>query len=92
MYNLEELTEKVHRLKELMRQAEDINTTIDNIKNDIKAHMEKNDLTELVGEDWKVTWKSIDSMRFDQKSFSSKHPELFESFKVSSSSRRFDVK
>lgn len=92
MYNMEELTEKVHQLKELERQKDDIETKISILKEYIQEIMTAEGVTELVGDDWKVTWSTVESRRFDQSGFKASHPDLFEEFRVLSESRRFTVK
>lgn len=89
MYNSDELTDKVHLLKKLKRDAEDLESQIKNLENELKSEMEEKGVSELTGEDWKITWNYVNSNRFDQSAFKTIHPDLFESFKVATSSRRF---
>lgn len=89
MYNNEELNEMVHRLRELNREAEEINSLIESIKNDLKSEMTERGEYELVGDDWKITWNLVSSRRFNQSLFKSSHPDLFEHYLALSESRRF---
>lgn len=46
---------------------------------------------ELSGNDWKVTWKLVNSRRFDAKAFKATHAELYNQYCSETSSRRFVV-
>jgi predicted phage-related endonuclease len=92
MYSKKTLTEKVHRLRELERQVSDLEIEIENLKDELKQDMEKRQVNELIGDDWKITWSSYESSRFDQKGFKVDHPQLFEQYRYKISSRRFSIK
>ena len=92
MYSQKKLTEKVHRLRELERQMSDIEIEIENLKDALKSDMDKRGVTELVGDDWKITWNFYGSSRFDQKEFKEDHPELYEQYQREYASRKFLVK
>ena len=57
----------------------------------IKAHMTAIDADTLAGIDYKITWKSVTSSRFDSTAFKKAMPELAERFTRSTTSRRFVV-
>ena len=92
MYSQKKLTEKVHRLRELERQMSDIEIEIENLKDALKSDMDKRGVTELVGDDWKITWNFYGSSRFDQKVFKEDHPELYEQYRHVYEVRKFLVK
>lgn len=92
MNNMNKLTKKIHRIKELERMIEELSTESENLKNDVKSIMTEQKVDELSGDDWKVTWKMVSSNRFNQSVFKEAHPDLYESFKTLSESRRFIVK
>ena len=52
-----EIASKVAELRELKRMAEDLNAEIEALQDSIKDHMAANEVDELAGTDWKVTWK-----------------------------------
>lgn len=89
MYNKEQLTERVHSLKELRRQAEDLAERIKVLEDDLKNEMTSRNEYELEGDDWKISWKEVVSNRFSQSTFKAAHPDLFESYLKESVSRRF---
>ena len=49
------------------------------------------DADTLTGIDYKITWKSVTSSRFDSTAFKKAMPELAERFTKSTTSRRFVV-
>lgn len=92
MCTMNKLTEKVHTLRQLESEVVAMNSRIEALKNEIKEELNRRGVSELVGDDWKVTWNSYSSSRFDQSAFRKAHPDLYESFKVISESKRFTVK
>ena len=77
---LEELNDQIEKLK---RQAEEI-------KDEIKNFM--GDEEELITENYVVKWTNVTSSRFDSATFKLKYPDLYDSFKTPSYSRRFSFK
>ena len=61
------------------------------IERAIKAHMTAIDADTLTGADYKITWKTVTSSRFDSTAFKKAMPELAERFTKSTTSRRFTV-
>ena len=61
-----EMTIKVQQLRELRRMADELDEEMEAIKDEIKAHMTAADITELVGVDYKISWKPVESKRFDK--------------------------
>lgn len=49
------------------------------------------DADTLTGADYKITWKTVTSSRFDSTAFKKAMPELAERFTKSTTSRRFIV-
>lgn len=92
MCSKKKLDEKVKKLKELIRKSEDLDIQIDNLKNELKEEMTTRGVTELKGDDWVVTWNTVSSNRLDQTLLKSCHPEIYESCKVVTESKRFIVK
>ena len=83
------LGKKVATLKELKAEREALDKKIAEIEDVLKSEMTERNEYELVGKNWKVTWTKVTSSRFDQRSFKEAHPNLFESYKTVSESRRF---
>lgn len=92
MMNNVELTEKVRLLKQLDRKMSDLETRIENLKNELKEEMTSRGVDELKGEDWVITWKSVSSKRFDQSAFKALNPTMYEDYSKITESKRFVVK
>ena len=86
-----ELIAKLNELSELRRMVEELNAEIEGVQDAIKAHMTAIDADTLTGTDYKITWKTVTSSRFDSTAFKKAMPELAERFTKSSTSRRFTV-
>lgn len=86
-----EIQSKVNELRELRRMADELTAEIESIQDAIKAHMTAIDADTLTGADYKITWKTVTSSRFDSTAFKKAMPELAERFTRSSTSRRFTV-
>lgn len=86
-----EIQSKVNELRELRRMADELATEIEAAQDAIKAHMTAIDADTLTGIDYKITWKTVTSSRFDSTAFKKAMPELAERFTKSTTSRRFVV-
>lgn len=92
MYTKKKLAEKVYRLKELEIQQDKTEREIEKIRNQIKHDMDQRDVEELTGDDWKISYKTVYSSRFDSVGLKEHNPELYETFKVPVEYRRLSVK
>ena len=86
-----EIQSKVHELRELRRMADELAAEIKAAQDAIKAHMTAIDADTLTGADYKITWKSVTSCRFDSTAFKKAMPDLAERFTRSTTSCRFVV-
>ena len=86
-----EIQSKVNELRELRRMADELAAEIEAAQDAIKAHMTAIDADTLTGIDYKITWKTVTSSRFDSTAFKKAMPELAERFTKSTTSRRFVV-
>ena len=87
----QEITATVAELQELRRMQEELEAEIASTQDKIKAHMTAIDADTLAGADYKITWKTVTSSRFDSTAFKKAMPELAERFIKSTTSRRFTV-
>ena len=71
--------------------ADELAAEIEAAQDAIKAHMTAIDADTLTGIDYKITWKSVTSSRFDSTAFKKAMPEVAERFTRSTTSRRFVV-
>ncbi len=84
-----DLQSKVHELRELRRFIEELTAEADAITDAIKAQMTTEGVDTLFGDDYKITWREVQSSRFDSKAFKTAMPELYDRFTKPSSTRRF---
>ena len=89
MLTPEELNERVRTLKSLIRHVEELESDINNIKDELKEEMESSGIYELKGPDWKITWNLVASKRFIQSRFKEENPDLYAKYLGLSESRRF---
>ena len=86
-----ELSAKVNELRELRRMADEIAAEIDAIQDSIKEHMTAAGVEILSGTDYKITWKTVTSARFDATAFKKENPELSARYTKTTTARRFTI-
>jgi predicted phage-related endonuclease len=86
-----ELRNKVYELRELRRMADEISAEIDSLQDAIKAHMDAAGIDTIAGTDYKVTYKSVTSSRFDSTAFRKDNPEIAAAYMKTTTTRRFTV-
>lgn len=84
-----ELTAKIKEMRELQRMAEEATALAEAIKDEIKIIMGASE--ELCAGEYKITWKSVKSSRFDAAAFRKAMPELAAAFTKETTARRFVV-
>lgn len=86
-----EMDTKIKEIRELKRMQEELTAELDALSDEIKRHMDAEGVDTISGADWKVTYKTVTSSRFDSTAFKKAMPELAERFTKSSTSRRFCI-
>lgn len=86
-----EMTIAIKQLRELRRMAEELEAEMESIKDEIKQHMTTQHVDELIGTDWKVTYKTVNSSRFDTKAFRRDHAVMAEKYTKQTSTRRLTI-
>ena len=86
-----EMNSKVQELRELRRMADDLSKEIESIQDEIKQEMTTRQADELSGADWKITWKTVTSTRFDSTAFRKARPDLADMYTKTTTTRRFIV-
>lgn len=89
--SINELTANVSELRELRRMADEIQAEIDAIQDKIKAHMNAAGVDTLAGADYKITWKAVNSSRFDTTAFKKENPEIAALYTKTTTTRRFTL-
>ena len=86
-----EMTSMIHELRELRRMADELNQQIEAIQGRIRAELTARETDEMSGPDWRVTWRSVTSNRFDTTAFRRAMPDLAASFTRPVTTRRLLV-
>jgi len=81
----------VKDLRELTRMKEELENEIASIQDSIKAMMTEQAVDELLGADYKITWKMVQSSRLDTTALKKALPEIAEQYSKVTTSRRFIV-
>ena len=84
-----EMERKARELRQLQALIEEAQQEAEALKDAIKAAM--GDAETITAGEYKITWKSVTSSRFDSTAFKKAMPELAERFTKSTTSRRFVV-
>ena len=86
-----EFLEKITGIKDLEAQKKEISESIDELKSDIKAYMDKNKTSELVVDVYTVHYTDAVSERFDSKSLKKTNEELYNKYLKVSKLKRFSI-
>lgn len=86
-----ELISKLNELTELRRMAEELNAEIEGIQDAIKAHMTEANTDTITAGAFKVTWKSVASIRIDTAALRKDLPEIWQEYGKTTTTRRFSV-
>ena len=89
--SINELTVKVNDLRELRRMADEIAAEIETIQDAIKEHMTAAGVEILNGIDYKITWKTVTSSRFDTTAFKKDNPEIAAAYTKTTTAKRFTI-
>ena len=84
-----EFTAKIRQIKELEQQKKQTEESISEIKDEIKAFMDKNSTSELTVDIFTVHWSETSSERFDSKAFRNDNEELYAEYLRPSTTKRF---
>lgn len=85
-----EINEVMKTIAEYARIAEEAQKIVDENKEVLKAYMAEAELTELIGDEHKATYKEVISNRFDSAAFKKAgHEDLYKAFTKPSASMRF---
>lgn len=87
-----EITAAVATIREYTRIQEEAAAIIEAAKDAIKAHMTAAGLEELSGNDFHVTWHTVNGTTFDKKAAEAIHPGIIAACTRPSPSRRFVLK
>jgi len=86
--NLITKIEELNSWEELLEEAK---TTIEEIKDDLKAEMLARETEELEAGQYIIRWTSVTTNRFDSASFKRNLPEVYKAYLKQSISKRFSI-
>lgn len=89
--SINELSIKVNDLRELRRMADELSAEIEALQDSIKEHMTAAGVDTINGPDYKITWKTITSARFDTAAFKKDNPEIAAAYTKTTTARRFTL-
>lgn len=83
------INEVMKTIAEYSRIAEEAQKVVEENREILKAYMTEAELTELIGDEHKATYKQVISNKFDSTAFKKDHADMYEAYKKESSSMRF---
>lgn len=89
--NTNELTQKIHQIKELQRMSEELTAELESLKDEVKAEMTAQNTEEMTVDIFKVRWTTVKSNRLDTTALKRELPEVAERFTKTTESRRFTI-
>ena len=87
--SIQELEASIRELRQLQALIEEAQQEAETIKDAVKAAM--GDSEELRAGEYKVTWKSVKSVRLDSTALKREMPELYDRYSRETTTRRFCV-
>lgn len=86
-----EITTKIRRLKKLQAKAEELQSEITAIQDELKALMVEQNTEEMQAGVFKLRYKTVTSNRFDTAAFKKTHIDLYNQYTKQTTSHRFSV-
>ena len=87
----QELTKKIHQIKELQRMSEELNAELEALKDEVKQTMTEQNTDEMTVDCFKVCWKTVTSSRIDTTALKKELPDVAERYTQTTESRRFTI-
>lgn len=83
------INEVMKQLAEYIRLSDELNATIDSLKDDIKKYMIDNNMDVLNGKEHKASYKSVTSSRIDTTAIKKELPDIAAKYTKTIESKRF---
>ena len=87
--SMDEMEKKARELRQLMRMQEEIEAEMEAIKDEIKAAMGDQEM--VVAGEYKIMYKTVESVRLDTRGLKAALPEVAALFTVTARTKRFQV-
>ena len=86
-----EIAKAVKEIRELSRMKEELESEIAALQDEIKGHMAAADIFELIGSDYKITWKEVTTSRLDSTALKKAIPDVAALYMKTTTARRFVI-
>lgn len=86
-----DLLSKVSELQELKRMREELDTMIEGISDELKAHMNASDTDTITAGSFKVSYKAYTSSRLDTAALKRELPDIVAKYSKQATTRRLVV-
>ena len=86
-----EFSAKIRKIKELEQQKKQTEETINDLKDEMRDFMDRNNTTELAVDVFTVHWTETTSERFDSKAFRKDNEELYAEYLGETTTKRFSI-
>lgn len=86
MTNLNKTAQDLIEIRAMIKQLE---AEAESLTDQIKAAMVEQGVETLSGDNWKATWKNVQSQRFDSKAFRADHGDLYTAYSKPTTVTRF---
>lgn len=87
----QELTKKIHQIKELQRMSEELTAELEALKDEVKQTMTEQNTDTLTVDCFKITWKPVATNRIDTAALKKDLPDIAERYTQTTESRRFTI-
>ena len=86
MTNLNKTAQDLIEIRAMIKELE---AEAESMTDQIKAAMVEQGVETLSGDNWKATWKNVQSQRFDSKAFRADHGDLYTAYSKPTTVTRF---
>ena len=90
MDNLQ-MDEKLARLRRCRREMDALKKEAEALEGEVKAELEARGVDQVETAHYKVSWKTVSSVRLDTKALRAERPEIYERYALTGSTKRFTV-
>lgn len=83
------INEIMKELAQYTRMSEEINATLEGLKDQLKKYMSDNNIDTITGDEHKATYKEVTSNRIDTTALKQQFPEVAKRFTKTTKTKRF---
>ena len=86
-----EMENKAKRIKTLENMKNNLDAEIDQLKDELKAELERQGRDEVMAGPWRVLWKMIQEQRFNTTRFRNENPDIYDAYRDPRSYMKFQI-